>query len=213
MNFEELRNKVIQEKRNKNLDKFYQNLCSDSLSKEDKVRVKNKYERYSQLFKSYEDFISHCKLLKINCIGLEKEPTKQRIDEILEIETFNQIYKRKIQKLPDRGLKSICINKNTHELSSAFGLNSINQRTKTFDAIEDFEGKKIYYCIKYTKENGGAQDNQVQDVNIFYQEILKYVEHHPNDNTNFGFILAGQKLKSFYLEYPSTDRIKIYYLE
>ncbi len=212
MNFEELRKKTIDEQRVKNLDKFYQNLLSDTLTMDDKIRMESKYDRYRNLFKSYEDFVSFCKQSKTNCMGLEKEPTKQRIDEVLQIQTFNHVYQRNIQKLSDKGAKSVCINKITHELCSSLGLNAVNQRTKTFDAVETSNGKIVYYCIKYTKEHGGAQDNQVQDVNIFYEQIQKYIEAHPNTNVYFGFILAGPKLKSFYETHPSTERVELYYL-
>jgi hypothetical protein len=215
MDFSQIREQQIDKMRTDNLKLFYENLISEKLSEKERIRIQNRFKKYSFIFSSFDNYIQFLKSDIKNCIGLESDPSKQQIDEKLQIDFFNEKYKRNIKKLPASGKSSFCINKKTNQICSTDGLDSIKERTKTFDAIEKDNGKTIYYVIKYTNENGGAQDNQVQDINIFYEQIEKYVKANPYSMIDFVFILAGKKLQVFYQMHKEifNSRIQLYFLD
>lgn len=77
-----------------------------------------------------------------------KDPSKQNLSEILAVQVLN------VEKLPSRGKSCIRFNDVGEIVSNAAG------NTKS----ADFKLNDYYATQKYTNENGGAQDNQKNDV-------------------------------------------------
>lgn len=77
-----------------------------------------------------------------------KDPSKQNLSEILAMQVLN------VGKLPSRGKTCIRFNDAGEIVSEAAG------NTKS----ADFKLNGYYATQKYTNENGGAQDNQKNDV-------------------------------------------------
>jgi len=153
---------------------------------------------------------------KLHCIGFEIDPSKQGLDEKLQIEYFQLKYNTKIEKLPSTGKKALCISK-SYQIVAPAGLNfKIGERTKTFDAMsKTLDDEKTYYSIKYTNESGGAQDNQLKDIETFLSFSNEYLRRNPDGKIKFSVILSGEYMKTFYEEIKKQTfdkRITIYNL-
>lgn len=215
------REKAFMEQRKINLDRLYRNLMNDELSKEEIKKFENHFQRYFFIYETkeistFQDFLKYCKSDKLNCIGLEIDPSKQSIDEKLQIKYFEQKYNRKLEQLPRSGKKALCFSK-SYEIVCPSKLNfKTGERTKSFDAMEYFEGEKTYYTIKYTNESGGAQDNQIKDVEIFLSFSKEYLKRNPDKNIKFSAILSGNYMKKFYEDiskkFKEEKNISVYYL-
>ena len=217
--YNEFRESFIQEQRRTNLNAFYQRLISDSLTKEDKLKIQNHYLKYKIVFQednilSLEDLLIFLKTNKSNCRGLEIDPTKQSIDEKLQINFINYKYQKNIQKLPGRGKKALCFDKSGKITSPDILQYTLGERSKTFDAIEIIGSKEIYYSNKFTNETGGAQDNQIKDVESFLDNAFCFVINSKEDK-EFGVILSGKIMEIYYRKFTDKynhPKIHIYYL-
>ena len=77
---------------------------------------------------------------------------------------------------------------------------------KTIDFSWTTNGKQIYASHKYTKEGGGAQDNQYADIKVFVDEA----NHSDLPNTIFLAIVDGDYYKK---KDASAGMIKLEYLK
>jgi hypothetical protein len=216
--FTEFRKNIINSERIKNLNLFYKNLIDGSLKKEDYIKINNRYNLYQILFTSFEEYLNYLKSNIINNIGLEKDPSKQNIDEKIQIQYYNLKYNKNIQKLYNRSycldlkdINNIKISESTNDLKHNLG-----ERTKSFDAIDPDTNE--LFIIKYTENSGGAQDNQIKDVQIFLQYCKLYNLQQSNiyEKRLFTAILSGTYMKKMikgFKEFYSDDFIKIVFLE
>lgn len=112
-----------------------------------------------------------------------KEPLKQNISERAICEFLD------IEKLPVRGKNSVCFN--------SFGEIVPATKDKLVSKSADFYIDGRYYTQKYTREEGGAQDNQFHDVVLFLENGSK--------KNKVGAILDG----SYWIEKGNLDHIKL----
>lgn len=114
-----------------------------------------------------------------------KDPTRQSIHEITQIEWIRLHRYSDVVKLPAaRGGTYFC--KNT--TSSAFPRPT--DATKTLDIHSP--SAMMYGVLKYSTTEGGAQDNQYRDVKHFIQQMIGY----------FGVNSTAKEVFDFYLDGP-----------
>jgi hypothetical protein len=158
----------------------------------------------------FKDIPNNIKLL-IACY-LKKDPLKQGFDEITQREYFNMHNKKYILKKPS-GKEDICFNKSTKSpIPKKDEKDKIN-KTKTFDGFlfEKQSDKLIAYVFqKHTKVAGGAQDNQVADVEEFIRYADAYISK-SKTNIKFLAIIDGnygiQKLPSINTLISNKDMV------
>lgn len=77
---------------------------------------------------------------------------------------------------------------------------------KTIDFMWEYKGKKIYASHKYTKQSGGAQDNQYRDL----QEFIRQANESNLPNTYFLAIADGKyyALTDSGTNAPKIERLK-----
>lgn len=94
-----------------------------------------------------------------------KDPIKQNIAENLQLEILSSTYKN-IIKLPNNGKDAIYI-------INGQVVKNIEKKSFDFPKSIDFYDidTNTYFFCKYTKEMGGAQDNQYEDVKRFIKEL------------------------------------------
>ena len=134
---------------------------------------------------------------------LAKQPTRQAVGEKGQIEFLKAVKKAKIEKLPDNGYGSIRLKDGKAILDSK---RAIPGATKSIDAREG----NCFISLKYIKEAGGAQDNQIQDVVKFLENAILYTEKNADDAT-FKAVLDGDYAESkikMLLSY-TNDRVKV----
>jgi hypothetical protein len=113
-------------------------------------------------------------------------PGRQGLDEKLQIDWLKDTGKHpEIQKLSASGEKAITFNDGV-KITGKKGKRS-KSGTKSLDAQVD----DTTFCImKRTGDDGGAQDNQCEDVVKFIKEIRKYLEK-TNAQEKYLFYLDG----------------------
>jgi hypothetical protein len=213
--YHQIRERKISDLRKDNLTKFYERLCQNKLTKTDKFKLDQHYDRYRFLFTSYDDYISYCKSDIKNAHGLEVDPIKQGFDERLQMEIFSKKYSKKIEKLALRGNKALCITKNLVITSPSSNFRT-GERTKSFDAIEKEADKTTYYAFKYTDQTGGAQDNQIKDIEMFLDFSQKYLDKNLDSKEFFIAVVAGKVMKNFSIQMNEKIKhaqIQIIYLD
>lgn len=112
------------------------------------TKINNHLQKFNELF-SYQDIYSQILENDIVASMFCKDPSKQNISENLVASELN------VPKLPASGRKCVRFD----ESGDMVSVNCIGA-TKSADFFID----GIYYTQKYTKEAGGAQDNQYADV-------------------------------------------------
>lgn len=219
MSFNEYRTIRLRERVSQNVDKFHSSLLNDKLSSNDKMKVYNNFTKYYDILNhkipTFEKYIEFLKADKINMIGLEVNPIKQSFDEECQIEYCIKILKMKLVKLPTGGKNALCFKLDNLCVCSPVGLQSnLKERTKTFDAFEP--ATNTYYSLKHTGEAGGAQDNQIRDVEEFLNCAEAFCNNYQADQTRFGVILSGEYMKTFAnkfaTKYKNNNRLNIIFL-
>lgn len=113
-----------------------------------------------------------------------KDPTRQSIHEITQIEWIRLHRYSDVVKLPAaRGGTYFCKN----ATSSAFPRPT--DATKTLDIHSP--SAMMYGVLKYSTTEGGAQDNQYRDVKHFIQQMIGYFGVNPTAKEIFDFYLDG----------------------
>lgn len=213
ISFENYMNIVISNIIQININTLYDKIINNNLSKKDYIKINNHYKKYKFIFEDYEYFLEYLKKDIKNIIGLEEQPSKQSIHEILQIKFYNKKYNTNIIKLHKEKYYFFIKNKDKIELvNNNKLLHCFNDRTKTFDCICN----NILYIIKYTEISGGAQDNQVKDVDNSLYYCLKYIEQNKNPEYSFVAILGGVYMKKFIKNFNdkyNNKYITIIYLE
>jgi hypothetical protein len=165
-------------------------------------------------FDQYKLYIKNNPLM---LLGLEKNPTKQNIYEKEQIEYYNLCYNELLEKLPNGGINSKCIICNTINKKQIYTIDSCKAKceikTKTFDCIDS---KGRYYILKHINDNGGAQDNQYNDVIYSLAMCVKYNNQYITKPISVVVILTGKYFNQDKLEklnkYNDTN-IKIKYID
>jgi hypothetical protein len=132
----------------------------------------------------YKNILNQIKISKEYASFFAKDPLKQNIAEKIQLEYIN--YKKKsneIIKLPSTGPESV-------SFKDGKLVYNVSGTTKKFD----FKNKnnKEYYYAKYTKEEGGAQDNQYNDAILFLEQANLYYKENDNDDIKFILIVDGK---------------------
>ena len=113
-----------------------------------KTKIYNHIEKFDGLF-TYEDIVEQIKSNDVVASMFCKDPSKQNISEKMAEKILG------ISKLPASGARSI-------RFTSSGDLTGVKSTDVSKSA--DFLFNGIYFTQKYTTENGGAQDNQYNDV-------------------------------------------------
>jgi hypothetical protein len=115
-----------------------------------------------------------------------KTTTRQNIGEITQIEWIKRSVPDTVKLNADVGGKYLSGGE-MHVVAS--GVPRPENSTKTFDT--ESPSTKTYGILKLTKQAGGAQDNQYNDVKTFIRHIVSYFETHPDATEKFKFYLDG----------------------
>lgn len=127
-----------------------------------------------------------------------KDPTRQSIHEITQIEWIRLHRYEDVVKLPAaRGGTYFCKN----ATSCAFPRPA--DATKTLDIHSP--SAKMYGVLKYSTTEGGAQDNQYRDVKHFIQQMIGYFGANPAAHETFDFYLDGP----YYTEKKRTELVQM----
>lgn len=121
---------------------------------------------------SYKNILNFLKTHLEYASTLAKDPLKQNLAEIVQLELLNKKFNNKIIKLPTSGKGAVYLCK-----SQLISGNNIDKylnvlTTKSMDFYN--ESEKTYYYAKYINQAGGAQDNQYNDIKSMIKEINKY---------------------------------------
>lgn len=144
-----------------------------------------KLQKYASKFGfEYNNVLELFQTNEIFRAGFSKDPSKQSFHQTLAInfiKTLENIDAQNTILLPAGGNNALYI------ISGQVieGKNiTTNKRPKSIDFLIKLNNKKTIYCThKYTKESGGAQDNQLNDV-------LAFMENSKNLMSNDIFCLA-----------------------
>jgi hypothetical protein len=149
-----------------------------------------------QATNTLENILSTIKNNSIIRAHFRKDPTRQSIHEITQIEWIRRHRYPDVVKLPAaRGGTYFCKNATT----SAFPRPT--DATKTLDIHSP--SAIMYGVLKYSTTEGGAQDNQFRDVKHFIQQMVGYFGVNPTAKEVFDFYLDGP----YYTEKKRTELI------
>lgn len=147
--------------------------------------VINKLEKYSERYNfSFNDVLLEYQNSEIFRANFSKDPGKQSAHQKIAIEyiqNFELINKEKTLLLPSGGKNALYLI--SGQIIQGCNLTT-NKKPKSIDfLIELINGQKIYCTHKYTKESGGSQDNQLNDV-------LSFLENSRNLHSKNIFVIA-----------------------
>lgn len=159
-----------------------------------------KLEKYAEKFELEIEFLQQIVLEDIFLINqILKSPTKQNYQE-------NTAKKYILQNYPEFKDFKILPKNSTKSLYIANGLIidknnlSTNNHTKSIDFQWKYLKFNIYATHKYTKESGGAQDNQYKDIISF----LEHAKQHTKGENLFVAICDGE----YYLKNNRLNDLK-----
>lgn len=155
------------------------------------VKVENYIERFS-LDISVEDILVKIKKDYLYAATFAKDPGRQNIAEKVQLEEIGKYCE--VQQLPTKGKDALYINNGE--------ISKIKSRTKSIDAIIN----DTYCSLKYTKDGGGSQDNQRDD-------IYNTLDASKDCTENFAAIVDGEywdkELPKLVAEYKNYQNIWI----
>jgi hypothetical protein len=125
---------------------------------------------------------------RLAAVTVAKTANRQCTAENSQIRYLNDYRGVALTKLPSHGTGSMRL-LNGDLYSSVYHKHP--EATKTLDAIY----RNDYIYIKYVKEAGGAQDNQLNDAFNFVKQANQYVKKHDDEKT-FTLILDGEYAES-----------------
>ena len=141
-----------------------------------------------------------------------KNPTRETIHQTYAIETIKQNlpYFSSFRALPAGGKNALYIING--EISGQEARKKTNRAVKSIDAegILNVARKeiRIYFSLKYTKDAGGAQDNQYGDLIAFLKEGAKSKEK----DAYFIAIADGEYYKKKETKYAEKEESRLEYL-
>lgn len=141
-----------------------------------------------------------------------KNPTRETIHQTYAIETIKQNlpYFSSFRALPAGGKNALYII--SGEISGQEARKKTKRAVKSIDAegILNVAGKeiRIYFSLKYTKDAGGAQDNQYGDLIAFLKEGAKSEEK----DVFFIAIADGEYYKKKETKYTEKEESRLEYL-
>lgn len=122
------------------------------------------------------------------CAFFRKDPTKQSLDEVCQIQWLKDHLSPAVYKLPADGIGAkFFINGAIGEITSMSP--RPNNATKTLDTFDPVSN--TYGVLKHTSVAGGSQDNQLRDVKDFVREMVKYLDATPDAAEVFALYLDG----------------------
>lgn len=125
------------------------------------TKIKNHLERNTFLSLSVQDLKDRIMKDDLLASFFIKDPSKQNFTEIYIADFLSKIESFK-------NFKNLASNSNLF----LFNGNIVEKRVngiKSIDYTWDFNDKKVYASQKYIKDNGGAQDNQFNDMITFLE--------------------------------------------
>ena len=141
-----------------------------------------------------------------------KNPTRETIHQTYAIETIKQNlpYFSSFRALPAGGKNALYII--SGEISGQEARKKTKRAVKSIDAegILNVAGKeiRIYFSLKYTKDEGGAQDNQYGDLITFLKEGAKSKEK----DVFFIAIADGEYYRKRETKYAEKEESRLEYL-
>ena len=136
--------------------------------------------------KSVDDILADIQTNMMTRAFFRKTTTRQNIGEITQIEWIKKF-------IPD--ITKLNANVGGKYISGGemrvveTKVDRPENSTKTFDTYS--ASTNTYGVLKLTKQAGGAQDNQYNDVKSFIRHIVSYFEAHPESTEKFKFYLDG----------------------
>lgn len=167
----------------------------------------NKISKYSDKFGfEYRKVLELFKTNEIFRATFSKDPSKQSFHQSLAIDfikTLKYVDDKNTLLLPAGGKNALYII--SGQLIEGKNITT-NKKPKSIDFLIKLNNNKVIYCThKYTKEAGGAQDNQLNDVILF-------MENSKNLISNNVFCLAildgdyySKKIQDINLKYSTKN--------
>ncbi len=124
----------------------------------------------------YDDVVRKIKEDKMFAFHFAKDPGKQNIFENLAGEYIEGIeFISNYRKLPSSGKKAKYIIEGSILDVVAKENAKATSETKSIDFYWEYNNKEFYALHKYTREGGGAQDNQYTDAKLFIKHANKSI--------------------------------------
>lgn len=158
----------------------------DSLDTED---IHNKIINYSNKYKLEPNYIHQLILDDINFASIfAKDPARQSIHENIVADYIKDldVVKRagSFKKLHSGGKNA--------KYATTHGVLKKKDGTKSIDFEIRIKEEVVYATCKYTKDEGGSQDNQYADVRSYVQNVLKMTsQNYKKENEHFIAIVDG----------------------
>jgi hypothetical protein len=168
----------------------------DLITRIENFRDKNMTE-LEQESKSVDDILADIQTDMMTRAYFRKTTTRQNIGEITQIEWIKRFVPDTVKLNADVGGKYLSGGE-MHTVAAK--TKRPENSTKTFDTYSP--ATNTYGVLKLTKQAGGAQDNQYNDVKAFIRHITSYLETHPDATEKFKFYLDGAY-------YTSTKRTEL----
>ena len=121
------------------------------------------------------------------CYIFRNNPTKQVIHEQFQLQKLKELKYPFIDYKQGRKLAFDTM----YNIISITKKNKNTKVTKTFDYIVELNDYKVFGILKYTKDDGGSQDNQYEDVRRFVIAIKQHFNKYPNSSYRFDIFLDG----------------------
>lgn len=152
------------------------------------LRIENfrreKMTAEEQLQNSTEAILEAIRTTPLVRAHFRKDPTRQSIHEITQIEWIRQNAYADVRKmLAGRGGTYF------HDYKLCTDHPRPSSATKTLDIRSD--SSNMYGVLKYSTTEGGAQDNQFRDVKHFIEQMRGYLQKNPTASELFLFYLDG----------------------
>lgn len=178
MTFNNLLKQKIKELWKINIKKVMIDANKKNVPKYLQLKITNQVEMKSL---DYDIVINKIKKDELYASFFAKDPLKQNVAKKLQLELLQKV-NINCNNLPTSGKNTFYLNNG--KLTKKKSIDS----TKSLDFYDEKE--KTFYYAKYTNENGGAQDNQYNDVKKFIKEASKYCNLN-NDNYKFVLLIDG----------------------
>lgn len=191
INFDKFREKISKKQFNNKLKYLRKNIHKSEINKKIKTFISNKGVDYT--INEIKDKIINDDLFAANFI---KNESKQNMYE--KIQYYN------LKRLGFNCEKLPCKGKNMKYFKNGELINyKPDSGCKSIDFKINYKNRIILIFAKYTKEAGGAQDNQANDAILFLKNANLYTK---NNNNNFEFWFLGDG--EYYQKKLFQNRIK-----
>jgi hypothetical protein len=136
--------------------------------------------------KSVDDILIEIQTNMMTRAFFRKTTTRQNIGELTQIEWIKRSIPDIVKLKSDIGGRYLS-GGDMYVVESK--VKRQENSTKTFDTYS--HETNTYGILKLTKQAGGAQDNQYNDVKTFIRHIVLYFEAHPDSTEKYKFYLDG----------------------